>query len=309
MSSSVTVVVTACGRSDQLLRTLDACLEQAREVDGEVLLAINAGQQELPEDDVRELREHADRLLFEPVPGKSRALNAAVRAAEGEVMAFIDDDAEPDHGWLAALTAPLLERGSPHAGAGGVVLPVFPSGGPAAWYRQILARTRSCFLGPYHFLGNEYQDYILPKAGEFSPLPFGANCAYRRASLLERPYPLELGPNRRTGGRGGEDTAVAMELLRSGQRLLHVPAARVYHPVDPERLTLEYVREGYRQQAREILELHRLLEIPDPIPWKLRRALRRRRRRASEPWAPEDSRIRRGMHVVMLETMLELLTR
>lgn len=41
--------------------------------------------------------------LQEPLPGKSRALNRAIRHATGEALAFIDDDVEVDAGWLAGL--------------------------------------------------------------------------------------------------------------------------------------------------------------------------------------------------------------
>ena len=41
--------------------------------------------------------------LCEPLPGKSRALNQAMRASTGEVLAFIDDDVQVDPDWLEAL--------------------------------------------------------------------------------------------------------------------------------------------------------------------------------------------------------------
>ena len=41
--------------------------------------------------------------LAEPLPGKSRALNRALRASTGEILAFIDDDVEVDPGWLVGL--------------------------------------------------------------------------------------------------------------------------------------------------------------------------------------------------------------
>jgi len=43
------------------------------------------------------------RSLNEPRPGKSRALNTGLRAATGEVLAFIDDDVEVDPDWLVGL--------------------------------------------------------------------------------------------------------------------------------------------------------------------------------------------------------------
>ncbi len=41
--------------------------------------------------------------LHEPQPGKSRALNRAISASTGEVLAFIDDDVEVAPDWLEAL--------------------------------------------------------------------------------------------------------------------------------------------------------------------------------------------------------------
>lgn len=45
------------------------------------------------------------RYLHEPSPGLDFSRNRALRAATGEVVAFLDDDAVADPGWSAALTA------------------------------------------------------------------------------------------------------------------------------------------------------------------------------------------------------------
>ncbi|MCX8495475.1 MAG: glycosyltransferase family A protein [Akkermansiaceae bacterium] len=47
--------------------------------------------------------------LHERVPGKSRALNAAVAKACGRVLLFTDDDVEPAESWLERMAEPLLE--------------------------------------------------------------------------------------------------------------------------------------------------------------------------------------------------------
>jgi len=41
-------------------------------------------------------------LLYEPEPGRSRALNRGVRAASGDLVVFTDDDVLPDADWLLA---------------------------------------------------------------------------------------------------------------------------------------------------------------------------------------------------------------
>src|SRR5271166_3382652 len=44
------------------------------------------------------------RYLFEGRQGKSYALNTGIRAAEGDVLAFMDDDVTVDPRWLQNLT-------------------------------------------------------------------------------------------------------------------------------------------------------------------------------------------------------------
>ena len=48
---------------------------------------------------------HDVRHVVVPEPGATRARNAGARAADGEVIVFIDDDALPRSGWLPALLA------------------------------------------------------------------------------------------------------------------------------------------------------------------------------------------------------------
>lgn len=257
---AVTVVVTACEDSPALRTCVAQVVAQATALDGEVLLAFNVGEDEIPAAAREALAATGARLLHEPEPGKSHALNAAVQAARGGVVAFTDDDALPDEGWLEALTAPI------HAGVvigtGGPVLPVFPPDGPPDWFRHLLGRTRSTFLGPYHFLGHEACGYAETALG--AGLPFGASCAYARDALLAHPYDPDLGPNRATGLHGGEDTELALHLLRNGERLLYVPAARVHHPVRRERMTLDWVRHRHRVAGREAVRIQRALG--DPVP-------------------------------------------
>jgi glycosyltransferase involved in cell wall biosynthesis len=56
----------------------------------------------------------AFRYVAEPVPGLDFARNRALRTADGDVLAFLDDDAVADPGWAAALLAPFRD---PRVGA------------------------------------------------------------------------------------------------------------------------------------------------------------------------------------------------
>jgi len=280
--------------------------EPARSLAGEVLVAYNG-----PEagDAVRlqsEIGSEEVRVLHEPVPGKSNALNRAVREARGAVIAFTDDDALPDREWLPAITAPLTNGESSIAGCGGAVLPIFPAGGAPPWFRRLLSRMPSTCLGPLHFLGNGQRLYENGHVGV--PMPFGANCAYRRAVLLAHPFKSNLGPNYATGLCGGEDTELAHQLLRNGSRLLYVPEARVYHPVEPRRMTLEFVRERYHTLGREATRVRRAIGEPIADPERLARKIRAHVDGPLRRWIQAPRRtLRRELRRTLLEgELLEL---
>ena len=307
-SPRISVVVTALRDSTALRACLERVSEQCRSLDAECLLALNVDVESVDPESIEGLEDLADRVLFEARPGKSNALNTAVHTSSAEIVAFTDDDALPDDGWLQTLCGPLLSPGAPPelAGCGGPVLPVFPPPGPPDWYRAILARRSSCFLGPTHFMGNAEQDYSSPQLR--GPLPFGANCAFRRAILLDHPYDPSLGPNYVTGGRGGEDMALGFSLLDAGYRLRYVPGARVYHPVDPERMSFEYVREGFRIQGREMIRMLRTLGLSLPRRRVLERVLRRKRRSILlRPFMNRQRRLRRQLQCEFMRSMVDVL--
>lgn len=269
-----TVVVTACSVERGLPGTLAAVRAQADAADAEVLLVFNVAEDEIPADDLDGVAPLVDRVLFEPRPGKSVALNSAVEAAGSEIVAFTDDDAVPREGWLEAVVAPFEADGTLE-GVGGRVVPVFPDAPPPAWYVRLVRRKPSHFLGPKHDLGDAEIDYELPLGDSISPVPLGANCAWRRSVLLRIPYREELGPNRATGMRGGEDTCLALEVLAAGGRIRYVPDAIVEHPVEPERMTRDYVIEGFRRQGREYGTVMRTLGRTVADPARMRRAANR----------------------------------
>jgi len=264
------VVVATSGTSPCLPNTLRLVREQMRAMaePGELVLAVNDRRQALPRGRLDELEAAADLLLFEPRPGKSHALNQAVRAAAGDVVAFIDDDALPEPGWLEALLRPLLD--DPElAGVGGRVVPVLPEQGVPGWYRRLVRGRQGYFLGPVHDLGPEARAY---DAGNMGQMPLGTNSAYRRALLAEIGYAPELGPNRVDGTRGGEDLLMAKRVLDRGLRVVYEPRALVLHPVDEPRLTPRYVLEGYYWQGVEKVRLRRALgqQTTGTWPWKVR---------------------------------------
>jgi len=264
---SVSVIIATLGESHLLPKTLEEVRHQADALGAEVVVIVNASEARSKYIGAHEWTHLADRVLFEERPGKSHALNRGIQEARGDILAFTDDDAIPGPGWLEEITKPFGPAGPVLVGTGGRVQPIYPNGQPPEWYRILLHPNRRdlfvrchSFLGPCHDLGSEARTYIFHP--EKFVVPLGVNCAYRREALLKRGYQPHLGPNRATGLRGGEDTELGVDFLRSGRSILYCPKAEVYHPVTPERMTFEYVRHGYFLRGVENVRIRHALGLP-----------------------------------------------
>jgi glycosyltransferase involved in cell wall biosynthesis len=177
------------------------------------------------------------RYIFEAKPGKSHALNAGIRAANADVVAFMDDDVTVDPLWLANLTACLGQ--DEWVGAGGRIIPVWTSS-PPAW----IPREGRYPLGPLAMFD------LGPQAGQLSESPIGTNMAFKR-TIFEKHggFRTDLGPRPGSEIRG-EDSEFGNRLLAAGERLRYEPSAVVYHPVAGERIRKAYFLSWFFDKAR-----------------------------------------------------------
>ena len=180
------------------------------------------------------------RRVFEPRQGLSHARNAAVREAAGEYIAWTDDDALVDDGWLAAY-ARAAEAHTEAAVFGGPVRPRF-EGTPPSWLSAAWREVGAAFAA--RDLGDE--PFALGLDGE---LPYGANYVVRAREQRLFPYDPALG-RRLSGGALGEETAVIRAILAAGGAGRWVPDASVEHWIPKERQTVTYLRSYYALQGR-----------------------------------------------------------
>lgn len=116
------------------------------------------------------------RVVFD-VPNIARARNAGVMAATGEVLAFVDDDAEPDPAWLSSLTAPFV---TPDV----VAATGFTRGADGVRWQARAARIDANGLPRPLGLPVPGPEPVLVAPDAVGPVAvLGTNCAYRRAAL------------------------------------------------------------------------------------------------------------------------------
>lgn len=144
------------------------------------------------------------RLLVTPALGLSHARNCALAAADGDIVAYLDDDARPDPDWLRFLVAAL--GASEQAAVGGPNLP-WPGAPPVA---QCVDNVPGV---PTHVLLSDSMAEHIP----------GCNMAFWRERLN---FIGGFDPQFRTAG---DDVDVCWRLQEQGWTIAFSPAAVVFH--------------------------------------------------------------------------------
>lgn len=161
------------------------------------------------------------------IRGLSGARNTGVAASSGDVIAFLDDDAEPADDWLEQLLAPYADPAV--LGTGGAALPRWPVDRPA-WLAPEFDWVVGC-----SYVG-------LPDAGAAIRNPIGANMSFRKEAFAA------VGGFTEGIGRVGkvplgcEETEFSIRAARAcpGTTVRHAPAAVVWHRVSEDRVEWRY---------------------------------------------------------------------
>lgn len=239
----ISVILCTLNRCQDLPRALEslAASNLPASDDWEVLVVDNNSKDRTPEVVEEFCRRFPGRFhyLLEPQQGKSHALNAGIRQARGEILAFMDDDVTVEPDWLRHLTAPLHD--SEWAGSTGRILPKW-SIPPPPWLP----------IGEWYGKAPLVIFDLGPEPGPLTELPFGTNMAFR-AAVFEKygGFRVDLGPQPDNHNpQKCEDSEFGHRLLAAGEKLKYEPSAVVYHPVPANRLQQQYFLTWWFDKAR-----------------------------------------------------------
>jgi GT2 family glycosyltransferase len=218
----VTVSVCTRDRSNDLVHCLNGLIKLSYP-NLEVIVIDNAPVTDITERLVRQQYPFF-RYCREPRPGLDWARNRAIMEATGDIIAYIDDDAVADPGWITALMKTFAESSEIMA-VTGLVVPLELET-EAQYLFEVYGGFGKGFERKWGWLDPsfDYKDRF-PYCTRFGS---GTNMAFRRKIFdhigLFDPA-LDVG----TPTAGGGDLEILFRLLQSGYVLVYEPSAIVRH--------------------------------------------------------------------------------
>jgi len=161
--------------------------------------------------------------------GLSETRNVGIRTANGEIVAFIDDDAVAENDWLEKLTEPFQSQNV--VAVGGRATPIWLNGRRPSWFPEELDWIVGCTYKGLPLKGNELRN-----------VP-GCNMAFRKEIFNQAGFWVnEIGASRQSQ-KGGEEAELCLRIKHMIPEaiILYQPDATIQHRVPLYRASLKWV--------------------------------------------------------------------
>ncbi len=235
----LTIIIPTYNRAKLLSHTLQSVADSQLPLDLEleVLVVNNNSTDETPEI----VREHQKKwskgrleYLFEAQQGRSAAVNAGIRQAQGNLISMIDDDIQISSDWIVEVEKIFRERAGEIDFIGGKVLPLWETE-PPQWVLEIKD------------VGICWRDYgeVEWQYARDTPIVTGGHAVFKAEIFKEIGlYSEELGVKKRNF-ISCEDDVMFNWLLEAGKKGIYSPKLIVFHYVPSHRLTKNYFRQWH----------------------------------------------------------------
>ena len=228
----VSIIIPTHNRAELLRQTLKSLIQLIIQpgTSVELLVIANACTDETVHlcQALRDTMPFSFRCITESQVGLGYARNRGLLEAEGEIIAFLDDDVSVDSHWLAGLLE-IFDRYPADVVAGKVTL----------WWQEVEKPSWMTHRSEHLLSSVDFGDQVreLFTAGE----AVGANFAIRLCVLADvAKFRTDLDRQGRAVLAGG-DTYFISRALKTGHRMFYAPRAAIRHWVTPERVTLHYL--------------------------------------------------------------------
>lgn len=226
METLISAIVCTHNRSNYLRKAVQSLVDQTLPKEQYEIIVVDNGST----DNTKALVESFGHLrnlryIYEPIPGLSQARNTGWKEAEGQYVAYLDDDAIACADWLERIVT-VFKTVHPRPGSvGGKIEPIWEAERPV-W----LSEPMEWALGVVNW--KDKATFLSEK----DPMLFGSNIAIPR-DVLERigGFSIRLG---RRGNRllAGEEELLERNLRKQNLGIYYDPAICVRHHVLAERL-------------------------------------------------------------------------
>jgi len=229
----ISVIICTYNRNDYIMKALNSLARQTLPASQYEIVIVNNNSTDNTDALCHVfLKKHTQLNAFyfiETQQGLSYARNRGIAESSGDILVFMDDDAQADDHYLQEIQH-FFETTSDATACGGRIYPDFESKRPEWMSRFLLPLTSTIDMGDKIrlFKGTQY--------------PIGANMAFRKEVFqLHGLFNPDLG---RKGDNldGSEEKDIFLKIKKDRKKIYYLPSAIVKHQVPDKRLTFDFFK-------------------------------------------------------------------